>query len=118
VCRATKLEEPSVRPDNFNLDNYINSGALQFGGGKTIRFKAHVADWLAKYLTETPLSADQKLVTDADKIKLTATISDSWQLKWWILSQSSGIEVLSPVALRTDIANTLQQAAAIYTEPN
>lgn len=114
--RATKLEESSVRPDNFILDDYINSGALQFGNGKTIHFKAYIAEWLAQYLTETPLSMDQKLVSEAGKIKLSATLSDSWQLRWWVLSQASGIEVLAPVSLRTAIADKLKQAAANYTQ--
>ncbi len=115
--RAVKLNDDVVRPDNFNLDDHINSGALQFGNGKSIRLKAYIADWLATYLTETPLSPDQKLVTEGDKIKLTATIADSWQLNWWILSQGAGMEVLAPAALRNAIAGTLQQAAAIYTQP-
>lgn len=115
--RANRLNEDVIRPADFNLDDYINSGALQFGNGKSIHLKAYVADWLAKYLTETPLSQDQKLAADGDKIKLTATLSDSWQLKWWILSQGAGMEVLAPVALRTAIAETLQQAAANYTLP-
>lgn len=115
--RAIQLNVDVIRPDNFNLDDFINSGALQFGNGKSIRLKAYIADWLAKYLTETPLSSDQKLVNEGDKIKLTATVSDSWQLNWWIFSQGAGMEVLAPMALRKSIAEKLQQAAAIYTEP-
>jgi len=114
ISKADKLDEDVVRPDNFSLDDYINSGALQFGKGKTLHFKAYIHDWLAKLLTETPLSADQKLLVVGDKTRLTATVPDSPQLQWWILSHGTGIEVLAPVSLRTAIAETLKQAASIY----
>lgn len=117
IAKATKLNEPANRPEHFSLDDYINTGALQFGGGNIIQFEAFVAQWMAQYLSETPMSADQKLINEGDKIRLTATLTDSWQLKWWLLSHGAEVEVISPTALRTDIANTLQQAAAIYTEP-
>ena len=115
ISQASKLDEDVVRPDNFNLDDYINSGALQFGNGKNLHLKAYVNDGLAKILIETPLSVDQKLVVVGDKTRLTATVIDSPQLQWWILSHGTGIEVLAPVALRTAIAETLQQAASTYT---
>lgn len=114
ISQASKLNEDVVRPDSFNLDDYINSGALQFGNGKTLHFEAYINDWLAKFLTETPLSADQKLIVDGDKTRLTATVPDSMQLQWWILSHGTGIEVLAPVSLRADIAETLKQAASAY----
>lgn len=114
IIRVVKRDEDAVRPGDFNLDDYINSGALQFGDGKNLHLKAYVNDWLAKFLTETPLSVDQKLVVDGDKTKLTATVLDSPQLQWWILSHGTGIEVLAPVTLRIAIAETLKQAASAY----
>ncbi len=114
ISKANKLEEDVVRPSDFNLDDYINSGALQFGNGKFLNLKAYVNDWLAKFLTETPLSSDQTLIVDGDKTLLTATVPDSMQLQWWILSHGTGIEVLTPVELRTDISQTLKQAASAY----
>ena len=112
--KAVKRDEPSARPKDFKLDDYINSGALQFGNNKTIHLKAHVAEWLAQYLAETPLSTDQKLTADEGKVRLTATLRDSWQLMWWILSHGPDIEVLAPVALRSTIADRLKQAADHY----
>lgn len=117
ISKADKREDAVIRPHDFNLDNYINSGAFQFGNGETLHLKAYVNDWLAKILAETPLSTDQQLLIDDDRIRLTATVPDSPQLEWWILSQGTNIEVLAPVSLRGNIANTLQQAAHIYALP-
>ena len=117
ISRATILDETVSRSVNFNLDAYIYSGALQFGNGKILRLEAYVHDWLANFLMETPLSEDQKIAVIGDKTRLTATVPDSPQLQWWILSQGAGMEVIAPVSLRNAITETLHQAAAIYTLP-
>ena len=48
------------------------------------------------------------------ELTLEATVPISWQLKWWILSQGAGIEVLGQVFLREEIAATLTQAKKQY----
>ena len=111
---ATKTSDTVKRPAGFDLDVYIEAGGLQFGNGKAILLRAWVSSWLAKILEEPPLSADQKLMHSEEKIKLTATVSDSWQLSWWMMSQGPGIEVIAPVALRRKIGEQLTEAAARY----
>ncbi len=111
---ATRTGEPIKRPADFDLDAYIQAGGLHFGNGKTIRLSAWVSEGLARILEETPMSEDQSLQLDGDKIKLMATVMDSWQLTWWLMSQGVGIEVISPVALRKKIAARLADAAAQY----
>jgi predicted DNA-binding transcriptional regulator YafY len=117
ICQATKTSDTVKRPAGFDLDAYIEAGGLQFGNGKTIRLSAWVSPWLAKILEETPLSVDQKIAHFDEKIKLTATVSDSWQLTWWLMSQGPGIEVTAPVALRKKVGEQLAEAAARYTNP-
>jgi predicted DNA-binding transcriptional regulator YafY len=111
---ATKTSETVKRPAGFDLDAYIEAGGLQFGNGKAIHLSAWVSSSLAKILEETPLSADQKLIHLEEKIKLTATVSDSWQLTWWLMSQGPSVEVIAPVALRRTIGEQLTEAAARY----
>jgi len=89
-------------------------GGLHFGNGKTIRLSAVVSEWLKRILEETPMSVDQSFKLDGDDIRLTATVTDSWQLTWWLMSLGSEIEVVSPVALRRKIAGRLADAAAQY----
>jgi len=68
----------------------------------------------AHILAETPLSVDMQLVSDGNRKTLSATVPDSWQLRWWVLSQGGAIEVLAPTELREEIAATLSAALKRY----
>lgn len=114
IRNATRMDTAVKRPANFDLDEYIRAGGLHFGNGKTIRLNAWVSPYLAKILEETPLSEDQKLTAEDDVVKLTATIMDTWQLTWWLMSYGANIEVTAPVALRKRIGGLLADAAAQY----
>ena len=110
IQRAARTYELRRKPAGFDLDAYIATGALQFGNGESLRIEAQISPYLARVLAETPLSTDQKIEGD----RLTATVLDTWQLKWWILGQGDGIEILQPVALRTEIFEALDSAANQY----
>lgn len=114
MTSATRTWETAKQPVGFDLDEYIHSGGLHFGKGKTIRLSMHITEGLARILEETPMSEDQTLKTEDGGIKLTATVMESWQLNWWIMSQGSNIEIISPPALRIKIASQLANAAAQY----
>jgi predicted DNA-binding transcriptional regulator YafY len=117
VHRMQKVQitnEAVKRPKGFNLDGYVEEGALQFGERKKITLKAKIADVLAVILSETPLSKDQKLKQINGEYHLTATVVDSWQLEWWLLSQAGKITVAAPKELRTRIAEELTNAARGY----
>ncbi|MDP2903162.1 MAG: WYL domain-containing protein [Methylovulum sp.] len=103
------------RPESFDLDAYIASGAFQFGGGENLCLKAEIWEGLAQILQETPLSLDQQIQQDNNTFTLTATVMDSWQLRWWILSQGDGIGVIEPIMLRAEIASSLKAAAEQYS---
>ena len=116
IRNATRMSDAVKRPPGFDLDEYILAGGLHFGSGKSIRLNILVSQGLARILEETPLSEDQKLMAeeDGDRVKLTATVADSWQLTWWLMSQGSGVEVVAPVALRKKIGGLLADAANQY----
>ena len=114
IHKATRTDEAVKRPADFDLDEYIRAGGMHFGNGKTIRLSANISQWLARILEETPLSEDQKLKIEGDQVKLTATVADTWQLTWWIMSYGDNIEVTAPVALRRKIGGSLADAAAQY----
>jgi predicted DNA-binding transcriptional regulator YafY len=114
IHKATATDNPATRPASFDLDSYIASGALHFGDG-TLQLKAWISYELANYLRETALSKDQTLLENDDCYQLTATVNDSWQLRWWILSQGDGLEVIEPVMLREEIASNLKSAVEKYT---
>ena len=88
IHQATIRDEKSLTPKDFNLDDFINRGELQQSNGKQIKLLACVSEALAKILTETPLSGDQTLEYEEEweSYKLQATVLDSMQLRYWVLS--------------------------------
>jgi len=114
IHEAKGLTEPAKRPESFLLDDYISHGALQFGGGTAIKFKAFVSEYLAKMLTETPLSEDMKIAEKSGEFVLTCTLADTWQLQWWILAWGEEITVLAPKGLRKTITDRIRRAGVNY----
>ncbi len=108
-------EEPVKRPDGFDIDSYIAKGALQFGNGKMLKLKAGIAEDLAVHLMETPLSGDMQIEERDEEYLLTATVPDSWQLRWWLLSWGASVEVLGPKGLRNELAKQIYIAHQKYT---
>ncbi|HUR42184.1 MAG TPA: WYL domain-containing protein [Verrucomicrobiae bacterium] len=112
--RAERVKERVRRPKDFSLDRYIASGAFEFGSGAQLALEATVSKQLAGYLAETPLAKNMKLEERNGGVRLFATVADSPQLRWWILSHGPAIQVLKPTTLKTEIVALLQAAAACY----
>ncbi|MGV8918459.1 MAG: helix-turn-helix transcriptional regulator [Pseudomonas sp.] len=98
----------------FNLLDYLGSDALQFGNSGSIELQAWISDNLERLIRETPLSTDMMLHKLENGYRLNATLSNSWQLHWWILSQGAALVVEKPVCLRDDIFDKLKNAMAGY----
>lgn len=116
VASANVLDERVKRPKGFSLDAYLASGAAQFGTGKLITLKARINEDLARLLSETPISEDQKITKRSDINTLTASVTDSWQLHFWIHSQCQAITVIKPVALRKQVIAALESSLNQYRE--
>ncbi|MBZ0070840.1 MAG: WYL domain-containing protein [Gammaproteobacteria bacterium] len=113
---AGVIDEPARRPKGFSIDTYIADGALQFGNGKMIRLKARVSETLARTLEETPLSEDMRIVRKNGELLLTATVADSWQLRWWVLSWGDGAVILNPRSLRYEVVREVLDASHAYQD--
>ena len=111
---ATICYETVKIPEGFSLDQYVQGGALQFGSPSPIDLVLRIAPEMVRYLTEAPLSKNQKILACDDGHTLTANVKDTWQLRWWLLSQGASVEVFAPIDLRQTIAKTLSQAAGLY----
>lgn len=111
---VTMLGQPGRRPAGFDLRNYIQTGAMQFGATQAIQLHAWVDPALAKRLHETPLSEDMTLIAESDGARLTATVNDSWELKWWLLSQAGSIRVDAPTTLRQVLIDSQRQSLALH----
>ena len=111
---AERSFEPVEKPKGFKLDQYVDEGGLQFGNGQVLKLVARIDESLAKHLTETPLSANQKIRPVDGGFELSASVVDSWQLHWWILSQGGAIEVVAPKSLRDRTIASLEAALNRY----
>jgi len=115
---AELIEETALRPSAFDLDTYINSGALQFPveAEKTIKLKAMFDKGAAGHLYESPLSANQELTEIDDDVLLQAEVLDTSQLRWWLLGFGSAVEVLAPKSLRKEFAQISKDMSSFYNE--
>lgn len=113
---AHLLASACVKPDGFSLQDYVVSGAMQFGTQQKIQLKAWVSEGLARLLQEAPLSDDMLLVEEDQGSSLTATVNDSWEFKWWVLSHAGSIQIIQPKQLRDEIKQRLQAALELHTD--
>jgi len=109
MSRAEIMDRPAVRPRGFRLDDYIDSGALGFRRGGTLKLKALVHEVVAVSLHEAPISADQQLRPRGDGwAVLKATVTDTVELRTWLQGHGAYVEVLGPKKLRHEFAATAQ----------
>lgn len=114
IQNAVKTKQDAVKPKHFVIDTEIPGSEIKFGTLDEVKLEAYVSEWLCNILEETPLSHDQVIVPDGDWSRLSATVEDSWQLRWWLLSQGNGIEVLKPADLRKAIKEDIRAALEQY----
>ena len=118
--QAVQLLDESVRPfPEFNIDDYLDGGAMQWllPDQQRIALKLRISSWLAPLLEETPLSMQQTLTVDAqtpEQYVLDAEVLDGMQLRRWLLSQGSGLQVLEPEYLRQWMRTIVQEQAESY----
>lgn len=114
--RVEILHESVKVPEGFDFDKSIEGGLAEFANqGIPIQIELRCKQWIANYLVETPLSADQKVEPETDGwVRLTASVNDTWQLHWWLMGQGAGVEVIAPAELRQGIATALADACNLY----
>ena len=106
--------ETVKRPKGFSLKQFIDDGGMGFGEATPINLVARISPMLARELEETKLSAHQKIKPDGDWFRIEATVQDTWQLRWWLLSKAVDLTVLEPAELRSQIREHLNVAMEAY----
>jgi predicted DNA-binding transcriptional regulator YafY len=115
ILAAELMDESISPPVNFDLDDYISSGALGWFPKETIHLKVIINADVASHLYETPLSDDQTMIELPDgRIQLTATVQETMQLRWWLQGFGDGVEVIKPAHLRKQIAESVERLAERY----
>jgi predicted DNA-binding transcriptional regulator YafY len=116
-ANAELLDISVNRPPDFDLQAYIDGGALGFAGqpGKTIQLKARFTEQAASHLRESPLAQDQNIEDENDGwVVLQCTVPDTQQLLWWLRGFGDQVEVLEPISLREKIVKSLQRQSDLY----
>lgn len=120
ISQVTRSYRDAVRPAQFDLQTYINEGHMGFNLTGEHPFESitlvAIFDKLSiQHLRETRLSEDQHIeqVGD-DAFKITATVQETEQLFWWLLSFGFRVEVMEPLALREKMANSVKVLATKY----
>ena len=113
-----RLTDAKIRNGlGFDLDAYIDSGALGFMPTPAEKVQLHFYDYAGDHLVETPVSVNQALKKGADgEQRLTATLPITEQFKWWLLAFGDRVEVLAPAKLRNEIRERLVAATIRYVK--
>lgn len=115
---ARILAEDAQYPDNFDLDQCVERGVWNFGDEQAIELRVRFYNHSGEHLTETPLSGCQQIeIEDAEKGVMTvhAIVSDTPQLRWWILGFGHNAEVLTPASLRHELSQVVTNMMARYS---
>ena len=116
---ASVLDQKASKPAGFNADREVERSQGMGGSGEPLRLVARFWKRAGLHLLETRLAADQRVGDeDDDHFRLTATVNDTAQLRWWLLSFGSKVEVLEPTELREEMANQAYWMNRLYARPN
>lgn len=111
--RATNAEllPFSAERRDFDLDEYINSGNMGLLlSQEPIKIRLRCDKPVLNHLLESPLGDDQN-TTDLndEQFELTATVSDTQDLRWWLTAQARHLDIVEPLWLREEISNELKK---------
>ncbi|MDG9856980.1 WYL domain-containing protein [Pseudomonas nitroreducens] len=118
ISHLELLGQPSEPPEGFDLQAYVASGAMQFGGNavRNITLEAWVSDGLLRLLRETPLSENMETMSADDGGWIRASVPDSWELERWLLSHTGSIAVTAPEDLKQRLILRLRNGLGLYDE--
>ncbi|MCK0163795.1 WYL domain-containing protein [Marinobacter sp. S6332] len=106
------VEQPTERPEDFDLDLYIHSGAMGIlRSNEPVFLRLRCDKPALNHLIESPLGFDQLTTeTDNDTFEISVTVGDTQDLRWWLSAQAAHCDILEPVWLRDEIEATLAAA--------
>ncbi|MBE2295452.1 MAG: WYL domain-containing protein [Phycisphaerales bacterium] len=119
IRSATVLDRKAHTPTGFDPDREVERCQGMGGCGEPLRLVVRFWKRAGLHLLETRLATDQMVEDEGDDyFRLTATVNDTAQLRWWLLSFGSKVEVLGPADLREEMANQAYWMNQLYTQAN
>ena len=117
MSKPELLEEPAETPAGFRLATHIQDDQ-RFSyplNPEALRLRALFAPEVGVHVTESRLSRDHRATTQDDgRVLVEATVADTADLRWWLLSFGAAVEVLAPAGLRAEFRSQAQGMAALY----
>jgi predicted DNA-binding transcriptional regulator YafY len=117
IDAAELLDTTAVRPATFDIDEFI---LREFGirlGREPLDLALRIRGVLAKYLAETPVSADQILTPIDDAwTRVEVKVQDTIQLRTWLRSLGPDAVVESPDFLRNQLNDEWRELVNLYSE--
>ncbi|GAA5184233.1 hypothetical protein GCM10023345_14380 [Acinetobacter kookii] len=110
---AVVLNSRAMHPVNFDIDAYIESGALGFRVDynkptHNVALKLTMTEEDAHYFDESQLSTDQVIEKLANGLaQVTASVPFTSQLAWWLRSFGNKIQHIEPL----EVSNAVRQIA-------
>jgi predicted DNA-binding transcriptional regulator YafY len=118
--KAEVLAESCSQVSDFNLDEYLLSGALGWSESAQshVLLTANISEELAITLKETPINDSQQLQPNHEyphPYKLTAEVPNTKETLWWLFSLNSQVRVLEPECWVNEIKSTVNELADLYS---
>jgi predicted DNA-binding transcriptional regulator YafY len=111
------LPDTFAVPADFNLEENLKNGFGIFQGQKTYKVRLLFAKSAAPYVAERVWHPDQTLRLHRDgSLILTLPATDLTEIRRWVLSWGSGVEVLAPKELSRAVQQELITALTGYGE--
>jgi len=109
--------EPYVVPSDFDANAYLSSswGIVAEGEVKTVKLK--FAPEISRIMEETIWHPSQVLEYQSDgSVIMNLRITDTTELRSWILGWGENVEVLEPDEIRQDIIETAKAMLDVYRQ--
>ena len=121
MVRAASLTEIPARvvPD-FDLDQAIADGRVDFGQGELIDLELRVRGYLTEVVRYCPLAAGQRQEDEPPEsefeLRVWARVPSTGQLLRWLLGAGNNVEVIGPPDLRRIVAAQARKTAGLYRD--
>jgi len=103
------------RPEDFDLSRHFADSFGVWSGRGDIRVKVRFAADAARYVREKKWHESQRLTTQGDgSLIVRFRLSDTREIKSWVLSFGAAAEILEPAELREEVAAELRNLLARY----
>lgn len=115
IKRAEAQENTYSIPHDFSFEQFSGRQFGIFRSDRLYEVSVHFSAGNAPYVQEREWHAEQAITQQKDgSIILSFPTSHLFEVKRWVLSWGSGVEVLAPPELRRDVRAELEKALRAY----